>query len=263
MDITSIPWWKRLFTGSIKARIVAVYAATALVIGLIYSCCMIFILLEAEAQLMTSTMESMLMETIQDDLSNGNPPELDSFSHLYIEHDAIYEIPERFRNLPSGYSEYTDGEDLHIFVSVVDGKKYVLTRSQYEFENWERQLFIEGIALLSAIVLVTLVLGFWIARRSFRPMDLLLDETRRINRALKEGRLEAGSFSGQWAQNEIGELAESFQITTDRLHQLLISERQFVSEVSHELRTPLTVISTSIELLEQSKNLDLHERQIL
>ena len=263
MNITSIPWWKRLFTGSIKARIVAVYAATALVIGLIYSCCMIFILLEAEAQLMTSTMESMLMETIQDDLSNGNPPELDSFSHLYIEHDAIYEIPERFRNLPSGYSEYTDGEDLHIFVSVVDGKKYVLTRSQYEFENWERQLFIEGIALLSAIVLVTLVLGFWIARRSFRPMDLLLDETRRLNRALKEGRLEAGSFSGQWAQNEIGELAESFQITTDRLHQLLISERQFVSEVSHELRTPLTVISTSIELLEQSKNLDLHERQIL
>ena len=263
MNITSIPWWKRLFTGSIKARIVAVYAATALVIGLIYSCCMIFILLEAEAQLMTSTMESMLMETIQDDLSNGNPPELDSFSHLYIEHDAIYEIPERFRNLPSGYSEYTDGEDLHIFVSVVDGKKYVLTRSQYEFENWERQLFIEGIALLSAIVLVTLVLGFWIARRSFRPMDLLLDETRRLNRALKEGRLEAGSFSGQWAQNEIGELAESFQITTDRLHQLLISERQCVSEVSHELRTPLTVISTSIELLEQSKNLDLHERQIL
>ena len=45
VNITSIPWWKRLFTGSIKARIVAVYAATALVIGLIYSCCMIFILL--------------------------------------------------------------------------------------------------------------------------------------------------------------------------------------------------------------------------
>ena len=106
MNITSIPWWKRLFTGSIKARIV-VYAVTALVIGLVYSCCMIYILMEAEAQLMTSAMKSMLMETIEDDLANGKPPDLDSFSHLYIERDANNDIPERFRNLPDGYSEYT------------------------------------------------------------------------------------------------------------------------------------------------------------
>ncbi len=263
MTTANVPWWKHLFSGPIKTRIIAIHAATALVIGLIYSCCMIYILLEAEAQLMTSAMESMLEETVDDDLSNGASPRLDPFSHLYIEHDATYEIPERFRNLPEGYSEYTKDEDLHIFVKTINGKKYIMTRSQDEFENWERQLFFTGLALLSAIVLISLALGLWMARQSFRPLDKLLDETRRLNQALKEGRLDTESFSGQWAQNEIGELAESFRITTARLQRLLLSERQFASEVSHELRTPLTVMSTSIELLEQSGNLDAHQKKII
>ncbi len=263
MATANTSWWKHLFSGPIKTRIIAIHAATALVIGLIYSCCMIYILLEAEAQLMTSAMESMLTETIDDDLSYGAPPRLDPFSRLYIEHDTKYEIPERFRNLPEGYSEYTDGEDLHVFVKTINGKKYIMTRSQDEFENWERHLFFTGLALLSAIVLISLALGLWMAKRSFRPLDKLLDETRRLNQALKEGRLDAESFSGQWEQNEIGELAESFRITTARLQRLLLSERQFASEVSHELRTPLTVMSTSIELLEQSTNLDAHQKEII
>ena len=263
MATANTPWWKHLFSGPIKTRIIAIHAATALVIGLIYSCCMIYILLEAEEQLMTSAMESMLMETIDDDLSYGDPPRLDPFSHLYIEHDATYEIPERFRNLPDGYSEYTNGEDLHIFVKTVNGKKYIMTRSQDEFENWERQLFLNGLALLSVIVLVSLALGLWMAKQSFHPLDKLLDETRRLNQALKEGRFDTESFSGKWGQNEIGELAESFRITTERLQRLLLSERQFAAEVSHELRTPLTVMSTSIELLEQSGNLDTHQKKII
>ena len=139
------------------------------VIGLIYSCCMIYILLEAEAQLMTSAMESMLTETIDDDLSYGAPPRLDPFSRLYIEHDTKYEIPERFRNLPEGYSEYTDGEDLHVFVKTINGKKYIMTRSQDEFENWERHLFFTGLALLSAIVLISLALGLWMAQTILPP----------------------------------------------------------------------------------------------
>ena len=150
----------------------------------------------------------------------------------------------------------------HIFAKTIDNKKYVLTRSQHEFEKWERKLFQKSLFILFAISLVSFGFGFWMAKRSFRPIDRLMNETRQLNQELKEGRLGPDSFSGMWEKNEIGELAESFRITTSRLRQLLMGERQFASEVSHELRTPLTVMSTSIELLGNSENLNDHERQI-
>jgi signal transduction histidine kinase len=190
-------------------------------------------------------------------------PRLDQFSRLYIAEDPVHDIPERFAGIPDGYSEYTSGEDLHIFVKTIDNKKYVLTRSQYEFEKWERKLFLKGLFILFAISLVSFGLGFWMAKRPFRPIDRLMNKTRQLNQEPKEGRLGPNSFSGMWEKNEIGELAESFRITTSRLRQLLMDERQFASEVSHELRTPLTVMSTSIELLGNSENLNDYGRQII
>ena len=208
-------------------------------------------------------MESTLTAIVANDLAQDKPPRLDQYSRLYVAEDPVYGIPARFSGLPDGYSEYTDGEDLHIFVKEIGDKRYILTRNQDEFENWERKLFLKGLILLSAIGMISLGLGFWMVKHSFRPMDRLLDETRHLNQKLKEGRIDSASFSGSWEKNEIGELAESFQLTTKRLHHLLMSERQFASEVSHELRTPLTVMSTSIELLGNSANLNEHERQIV
>lgn len=214
-------------------------------------------------QLMSSTMESTLTGIIDNDLAYGKAPRLDPFSQLYIADDPVHGIPERFSRLPNGYSEYIDGEELHVFITVVDNKKYVLTRSQHEFESWEHELALKGIFLLAIFCLASLALGFWMVKRSFLPLDRLLNETRQLNQKLKEGRLESVSFSDIHEKNEIGELAKSFHMTTTRLHHLLTSERQFASEVSHELRTPLTVMSTSIELLANSENLNNHERQII
>ena len=260
---TQIPWWKHFFSNTIKTRIAAFYALTVLIIGIIFSGCLIYVIFETEAQLMSSTMDSMITEMVNNDLAHDRPPRLDQFSRLYIAGDQVHEIPARFRKIQDGYSEYTSGEDLHVFVKTMDNRKYVLTRSQHEFEQWERKLFLKGLLFLFAVTIVSFGLGFWMAKRSFRSIDRLLDETRQLNQELKEGRLGPDSFSGTWEKNEIGELAESFRITTLRLYQLLMGERQFASEVSHELRTPLTVMSTSIELLENSENLNDHERQII
>lgn len=255
--------WKRFFPNTIKTRIAVFYALTVLAIGIIYSGCLMYVVFETETQLMSSTMDSMVTEIVNNDLAHGKPPRLDQFSRFYIAEDPVHDIPERLAGIPDGYSEYTSGEDLHIFAKTINNKKYVLTRSQHEFEKWERKLFLKGLFILFAISLVSFGLGFWMAKRSFQPIDRLMNETRQLNQELKEGRLGPDSFSGMWEKNEIGELAESFRITTSRLRQLLMGERQFASEVSHELRTPLTVMSTSIELLGNSENLNDHERQII
>lgn len=248
---------------TIKTRFALFYAATALVLGIIYSGCMVYIQLNTEAQLMTSTMDSMLMEIVEEDIQKGKVPRLDSLSAVYIQGDSVRPIPRQFRNIPDGYSEFTDDEELHVYAKTINGKQYVLTRLQEDFENWEHQQFIKGLILLGIVMFISFGLGFYAIRHSFRPLDRLMSETRELDRRLKAGILDEMAFSGAQEKNEIGELTESFQALTRRLERLWEGERRFASEVSHELRTPMTVIGMSIELLENAANLTDRQKEII
>ena len=196
---------------TIKAKFAFFYAMTALVLGIIYSGCVVYVQFNTEAQLMASTMDSMLMETVEDDIMRGRSPKLDSLSTLYIQGDSVTPIPEQFKKLPDGYSEYTNDEELHIYAKTINGKRYVLTRLQADFERWERQQFMKGLILLGLVMLASFGIGFYFIRKSFRPLDRLMSETRELDRRLREGILDNTVFSGEWAQDEIGELACGFQ----------------------------------------------------
>lgn len=248
---------------TIKAKFAFFYAMTALVLGIIYSGCVVYVQFNTEAQLMASTMDSMLVKTVEDDIMRGRSPKLDSLSTLYIQGDSVTPIPEQFKKLPDGYSEYTNDEELHIYAKTINGKRYILTRLQADFEKWERQQFMKGLILLGLVMLVSFGIGFYFIRQSFRPLDRLMSETRELDRRLREGILDNTVFSGEWAQDEIGELAAGFKALTQRLEKLLEGERRFASEVSHELRTPMTVIGMSIELLEDAPNLTAHQKEII
>ena len=53
-------------------------------------------------------------------------------------------------------------------------------------------------------------------------------------------------------EDELSELADTFNLLLDRLHQAFLRERQFIGDVAHELKTPLSTIRTTIEIA-QSK----------
>lgn len=50
-------------------------------------------------------------------------------------------------------------------------------------------------------------------------------------------------------QDELTELAASFDAMAARLSQLIISQRQFIADLSHELRTPLTRLQLALDAL--------------
>lgn len=212
---------------------------------------------------MTSTMDSMLVEAVEREIQTGEDPKMDALSAIYIQDDPIRPIPKQFKNIPDGYSEYTDDEELHVYAKTINGKRYILTRLQEDFENWERQQFIKGLVLLGMVMLVAFILGFYVIQYSFKPLDRLMAETRELDRRLKAGILGEMVFSGAQEKNEIGELTESFQVLTKRLEKLWEGERRFASEASHELRTPMTVIGMFIELLENAPNLTDRQKDIL
>src|SRR5690606_4641626 len=67
---------------------------------------------------------------------------------------------------------------------------------------------------------------------------------------------EAPRLAKDYASDEVGQLAASFDATLGLLRRALMRERLFTSDVSHELRTPLMVLASSCELLLESSCLD-------
>lgn len=94
-------------------------------------------------------------------------------------------------------------------------------------------------------LLVSLLLGDWLARRTLRPVELIVRTAQSITQADDlERRIP---YNGP--QDELGRMVTAFNDTLARLERLFRSQRRFVADVSHELRTPLTTIQGNLDLV--------------
>jgi heavy metal sensor kinase len=95
-----------------------------------------------------------------------------------------------------------------------------------------------------AVLLVSALVGRFLARRSLEPVAKITQTAREI--------ASGGNLSRRIpvpeVQDEIGNLARTFNEMMDRLERSFVKIRQFSSDASHELRTPLTVMKGQSEL---------------
>jgi len=110
--------------------------------------------------------------------------------------------------------------------------------------------------LLASII--AFIVAFILTRQIIKPV-------KKMRTAVKS--IAAGNFSERipiTSNDEIGQLAESFNSMTQSLCELENMRSSFISDVSHELRTPMTIISGFIEgildgtIPEDSKEKYLH-----
>jgi signal transduction histidine kinase len=96
---------------------------------------------------------------------------------------------------------------------------------------------------------VTVIFGavtllFWLLVTDVvRPLRRLAETVQRF------GRGELAERAAVRRQDEIGQLAASFNDMAARIETLVTSERRLLQDVSHELRSPLTRLNIGIELL--------------
>jgi len=109
--------------------------------------------------------------------------------------------------------------------------------------------------LASAVVTVLLAaLASWvILGRALSPVEAITETVDQINRADDLSRRIPYRHQ---ADDEIGEMVESFNQTLERLESLFTSQQRFLADVSHELRTPLTVIKGNVDLMRRMKQID-------
>ena len=237
---------------SLKQSLGMLCGVIAAACAVLYSITLVYVLETAESKLMASVMDDMLQTVVTADILQGKPPRLDQVSRLYIEGDPSREIPNLFRHNPQGYTEFTDGEDLHTYTKIINGKRYVLTRHQGNFEIWERHLFRIGVVGFLLLIAICSFVGWYLGRKLLSPLGQLTKEAVRAEGLIQNGKIYTEEiFKGHWPENEIGELERSFKVLVSKLKVLAMKERAFSTEVSHEVRTPLTVIDTSLELLNE------------
>jgi signal transduction histidine kinase len=106
-------------------------------------------------------------------------------------------------------------------------------------------LFVLGIGGATA-VLLSVLLGNWIALNALRPIDTVTNTALQITLADDLSRripLEVPAGS------EVGKLIQAFNETLARLEKLFSAQSRFLADVSHELRTPLTSIRGNVDLI--------------
>ena len=86
-------------------------------------------------------------------------------------------------------------------------------------------------------------LGWFVSGRVLRPVRAITETARRASDQHLGERL---ALTG--AQDELKELADTFDDMLERLDQAFAAQRRFVANASHELRTPLTVMRTAIDV---------------
>ena len=96
------------------------------------------------------------------------------------------------------------------------------------------QLLIASAIALAIMAGVSLAVGWLVAGRFLRPLRTITATTREISASNLHERLNLAG-----PDDELKELADTFDQLLDRLERSFAFERQFVANASHELRTPL------------------------
>ncbi|MBA2497420.1 MAG: HAMP domain-containing histidine kinase [Acidimicrobiia bacterium] len=112
----------------------------------------------------------------------------------------------------------------------------------------EERAEVERTAQLAALValsslLVASAVAWVIAGRVLRPVREVTDTARSITETDLRRRIPVGG------QDEVGELATTFNQMLDRIEKAFTTQRQFVDDAGHELRTPITVVQGHLDLL--------------
>jgi signal transduction histidine kinase len=156
-----------------------------------------------------------------------------------------------------------------VYIGRSQGKSFIVFRdgqNQYTFDfvkSYEHQSFSE-IKILLLIVLLTgmFVCVYFVIRRILKPIKLLNKGVEQVS----SGNLDY--LVPVKKSDELGNLADAFNLMIGRIREMLHSREQLLLNVSHELRSPLTRMKVALEFLPENsakKNLseDISEMETM
>ncbi|WP_067183623.1 sensor histidine kinase [Microtetraspora niveoalba] len=148
-------------------------------------------------------------------------------------------------------------EDVLYFQSYWESVKY------QAIESARRGLLLRSLEALVGVGILALILGYVVADRALRPVKQMTSTARKLSgTSLAHERIDL-----QGPDDELKELADTFDEMLTRLNSAFDAQRRFVDNASHELRTPLAINRTVLEVAlsdpEASEDLKVLGRTLL
>ena len=269
---------------SIKTRVTIYFTLMmVLVVVLVFG-----VILIAGRGVISDTAEGTLLDVVHDEIDDVefdggflDLDELDFYRHnVYVQ---AYSADGEFlggagTNDFDGEEEFHNGEMRQV---TIDGSPFLvydllvqtdagsvwlrgITSAENDFSA-ARVITILALILLPVLVVITAVVGWFIARHAFKPVRQITDTVDAIN----DGDDLTARIGLRRGRDEIHRLAATFDSMFDRLERSFDSEKRFASDASHELRTPVAIILAECEYARQNaqtvddyrESLEVVERQ--
>ena len=166
-------------------------------------------------------------------------------SHTYNSRIAYFSIREKDG---VSYKHQANNQFYHVFV---------LAHDSYRAEN-VREL--KNILLWSILisVLLSVTASYFFSKSAIKPISNIITKVKEINSSKLSNRLDEGK-----RQDEIEQLAITFNRMLSDLEKAFKSQDEFVSNASHELRTPLAImIAESDYILSRSRKTEEYTTHI-
>jgi signal transduction histidine kinase len=167
-------------------------------------------------------------------------------SHTYNSRVAYFSIKEK-----DGVSYVHLAKDQYYHV-------FVLAHDRYRAENLNE---LKNILLWSILisVLLSVTAAYFFSKSAIKPISNIITKVKEINSSRLSSRLDEGK-----RQDEIEQLAITFNRMLSDLEKAFKSQDEFVSNASHELRTPLAImIAESDYILSRTRNTEEYSTHIL
>jgi signal transduction histidine kinase len=132
----------------------------------------------------------------------------------------------------------------------IDAAQWQEDRAQHA----ERQTLVFGAVALVATTGFGVAGGYVLAGRALRPLHRVTVTARRLSGETLDQRI---SYTGP--EDEVAELADTFDAMLDRIAAAFDTQKRFVANASHELRTPLAVMRTEVEVTLSDADADVVE----
>lgn len=236
------------FSRSLRFRVAAAFAAIGGIISLLMAIGLYVGAQDAGRRLIDETLSAEM----QDYLSrrSRNPHSLPPAAATLLGYVQPAERgepapPTAIATLPEGMHEIRLGEVFYR-VAIVEhgGNRYFLLYNETLFRQKQANLILYLALFVGLMTLFSGGLALWLAERVIEPVKEL---ARRVHDVRPDAHLER--LADDFPHDEVGELAQAFEQTLNRLADFIERERAFTADVSHELRTPIAVIRGAAEVL--------------